>query len=105
MTVGVKAQSRPGDVLTQNDASRFAEALVGKSDPAETPLPTPRQLEQKAQKLAALGSDSERTQVKLGDTPLDLEPPAGHCFLDESQPSDARLVGLLHSVFRGELRM
>ena len=32
-------------------------------------------------------------------------PPAGHCFLDEAQPSDARLAGILRQVFGGELRM
>lgn len=105
MTGAVDAQSRANDILTQDDARRFAEALIGKSSPADSAPPSPEQLERKAQQIAALGTDAERTQVKLGDVQLDLEPPAGHCFLDESQPSDARLAGMLHSIFRGELRM
>ncbi len=98
--------SRADDPVTQEDVRSFAEALIGKPS-ASPPAPTtPQQLETKAQSITAtLGNAENRTEVKLGEAKLGLEPPAGHCFLDESQPSDARLVGLLQTIFRGELRM
>lgn len=97
--------SRADDVVTQADVVNFAEGLVGKPGAAPRPVTTPEQLDQKAQRIASLGSGAARIEVKLGEVKLELEPPGGHCFLDESQPSDARLNGMLHSIFRGDLRM
>lgn len=111
LTVSVAAQtgadslSRADDIVTQDDVRNFAENLVGKPGAASRGVVTPQQIEQKAQRIAALGAGADRSEVKLGEVKLGLEPPSGHCFLDESQPSDARLVGLLNSIFRGELRM
>ncbi len=102
---GADSLSRADDAVTQDDVRNFAENLVGKPGAAPRGLVTPQQIEQKAQRIAALGSGADRSEVKLGEVKLGLEPPSGHCFLDESQPSDARLVGLLNSIFRGELRM
>lgn len=100
---GADSLSRADDVVTQADVASFAEGLVGKGAPR--PAPTPEQLDKKAQRIAPLGSGAARMEVKLGEVKLELEPPGGHCFLDEAQPSDARLQGMLHAIFRGDLRM
>ncbi|MGB0086995.1 MAG: hypothetical protein WBP94_16680 [Rhodomicrobiaceae bacterium] len=98
--------SRADDPVTQEDVRSFAETLIGKPGANRGAPATPQQLEQKAQRITASRANAQnRTSVKLGEAELGLEPPPGHCFLDESQPSDARLVGLLQSIFRGELRM
>ncbi|WP_088342600.1 MULTISPECIES: hypothetical protein [Rhodomicrobium] len=102
---GADSLSRADDVVTQADMVDFASGLVGKPVAVARSLPTPEELDQKAKRIAALGSGADRSEVKLGDIRLTLEPPGGHCFLDASQPSDARLESLLHSIFRGELRM
>ena len=96
---------RADDRVTQDDVKGFAEALLGKPSTTPSAPPTQQQMDEKAKRLATLGQESGRTKVKIGAQELGLEPPAGHCFLDESQPSDARLVGILHVSFGGTLRM
>jgi hypothetical protein len=96
---------RADDIVTQEDVRSFAEALVGK--PSATPKvpPTAAELNEKAKGIAPIASEDGRSQVQLGAARLNLLPPAGHCFLDEAQPADARLAGMLRTVFGGELRM
>ena len=95
---------RADDVVTQEDVRNFADALVGK--PGATPkAASPQELAEKAKGMATLASEDGRSQVQLGAARLNLVPPAGHCFLDEAQPSDARLADILRQVFGGELRM
>lgn len=96
---------RADDIVTQEDVRSFAEALVGKPSTAPKAAPTPQELNEKAKGIAAIASEDGRSQVQLGAARLNLLPPAGHCFLDEAQPSDARLAGILRQVFGGELRM
>ena len=96
---------RADDIVTQDDVRNFANALVGAPSVAPKPAPTPQELAEKAKGIAAIASEDGRTEVQLGAARLTLVPPAGHCFLDEQQPSDARLAGILRQVFGGELRM
>jgi hypothetical protein len=97
--------SRADDVATQEDVLNFAQSLVGKPSTTPKVASTPEQLNEKAKGIAPIASEDGRSQVQLGAARLSLVPPAGHCFLDEAQPSDARLAGLLRQVFGGELRM
>lgn len=96
---------RADDVATQDDVRSFAESLIGKPSATPKVAATPEQLNEKAKGIAAIASEDGRSEVQLGAARLNLVPPAGHCFLDEAQPSDARLAGLLRQVFGGELRM
>jgi hypothetical protein len=92
------SSQRADDIVTQADVRGFAETLVGKPSAASPTTPS-------AGAVQELTTNDARTKVKLGAAYLDLEPPPGHCFLDESQPSDARLAGLLRQIFQAELRM
>lgn len=96
---------RADDIVTQDDVRNFAEGLVGKPGAAPKAAPTPAELAEKAKGIAPIASEDGRSQVQVGSSRITLVPPAGHCFLDESQPSDARLAGILRQVFGGELRM
>jgi hypothetical protein len=96
---------RADDVATQDDVRSFAESLVGKPSTTPKVAATPEQQNEKAKGIAPIASEDGRSEVQLGAARLNLVPPAGHCFLDEAQPSDARLAGLLRQVFGGELRM
>jgi hypothetical protein len=93
---------RADDIVTQEDIRNFADTLVGK--PSATPA-SPQELAEKAKRMATIASQDGSSQVQLGAARLNLVPPAGHCFLDEAQPSDARLAGILRQVFGGEFRM
>jgi hypothetical protein len=96
---------RADDIVTQEDIRGFAEALVGKPSATPKAAPTPAELAEKAKGIAPIASEDGRSQVQLGAARLNLVPPGGHCFLDETQPADARLAGILRQVFGGELRM
>ena len=96
---------RADDIVTQEDVRNFANALVGAPSATPKAAPTPQELAEKAKGIAPIASEDGRSQVQLGAARLNLVPPAGHCFLDETQPSDARLAGILRQVFGGELRM
>ncbi len=94
---------RADDVVTQDDVRHFAETLVGKPSvppPNRGAAQTPGSIA-----IEALDTNDALSTVKLGATHLNLQPPPGHCFLDELQPSDARLAGLLRQIFQAELRM
>jgi hypothetical protein len=95
------SSQRADDVVTQDDVRGFAEGLVGKQSAAPAVPPNAAT----TGSIQELATDDARTTVKLGAASLDLEPPPGHCFLDEAQPSDARLAGLLRQIFQADLRM
>jgi hypothetical protein len=94
---------RADDIVTQDDVRGFAEGLVGK--PSAVPKPTAEEMNEKAKGIASIATEDGSSQVKVGAAHINLLPPAGHCFLDESQGADARLAGILRQVFGGELRM
>lgn len=53
-----------------------------------------------------LGTHADRSTVRIGGAHVDLMPPAGHCFLDETRPRDQQLAGVLRSGFRsGDFRL
>lgn len=93
-----------GATMSQQQITLLARELIGKASADARPL-TQAELDAKAAAIRPLSLRAESTSVKLGDVQLSLEPPSGHCFLDAGQPSDARLIGLLQSIFRAELRM
>lgn len=97
------SSQRAEDTVTQADVRNFAETLVGK--PGAAPSQNPRSVQPAKIVIEELGTTDARSRVKLGAAFLDLEPPPGHCFLDESQPSDARLAALLRQIFQADLRM
>jgi hypothetical protein len=103
--VAMAQGGRADDIVTQEDVRNFAETLLGKPSATPKTPPTIAELNEKAKGMAAIASEDGRSEVQHGAARLNLVPPAGHCFLDEAQPSDARLAGILRQVFGGELRM
>jgi hypothetical protein len=47
--------------------------------------------------FASVSAPATATDVRIGDTPLHLPPPAGYCELDPVLASDAPLIGRIHA--------
>ncbi len=94
-----KSHEDNADKAARDQVIRLANELLGKIPPANAAVPP------NAQVVELLATSDQVTQVKLGDQELKLSPPGGHCFLDPSQPGDARLIGALNGMFSADLRM
>jgi hypothetical protein len=93
--------------VTDADVREFALTLAG--DPmqgGETTASLAGASGAGAGVVRDLGTNSGRSTVRIGGAYVNLEPPAGHCFLDETQPRDQQLASVLRAGFRsGELRL
>lgn len=88
-----------GGEMTVADAKNIAVAVSRKGAPGLL-----EDLESKARAIKTLGVEKNLVKVDLAGVRLRLEVPKGQCPLDPAQQADARVIGMMSQVYRGELR-
>lgn len=97
-TVSAEPAPRESE-MTIADARDIAAAVSRKGQPSLLD-----DLDVKAKAVKLRGIEKNLVKVDLGSASLRLEVPKGQCLLDPAQQGDARILGMMAQLYRGELR-